>query len=102
MTEKPIELDQHRGLSAQRATVSRRLISGVVADQSKLRHHRAAEEDQLLALPATTWEEAASKAKYLLSRYAEAAAAGDALTGRLVAAVLEDFERLSSLGAKKE
>jgi hypothetical protein len=102
VTEKPIDLDRHRGLSAQRATESRRLISEVEAHEAKLRKLRTKAEEQFLALPAATWEEAAVKAKYLLSLYAETMAGGDARTKRLVAAVLEDFERLSGSGAKDE
>ena len=34
--------------------------------------------------------------------YGEALARGDARTKRLIAAVLEDFERLSGAGAKEE
>lgn len=102
MSEKPIDLDQRRGLSAQRATESRRLISEVEAHEAKLHRLRAEAEEQFLALPAATWEEAAVKAKYLLRLYAETLAGGNARTKRLIAAVLEDFERLSSPGAKDE
>jgi hypothetical protein len=100
VTEKPIDLDQHRGMSAQRATESRRLISEVEAHEAKLHRLRAAAEEQFLALPAATWEEAGVKAKYLMGLYAGTLAGGDARTKRLIAAVLEDFERLSSLSAK--
>lgn len=102
MTEKTIDLDQRRGLSAQRATESRRLISEVEAHEAKLHRLRAEAEEQFLALPAATWEEAAAKAKYLLRLYAETLAGGDARTNRLIAAVLEDFEHLSNPGAKGE
>jgi hypothetical protein len=53
-------------------------------------------------LPAATWEEAAVKAKYLLNLYGETLAGGDARTKRLIAAVLEDFERLSEANAQGE
>lgn len=102
MTEKPIDLDQRRGLSALRATESRRLISEVEAHEAKLHRLRAEAEAQFLALPAATWEDAAVKARYLLSLYAETLAGGDARTTRLIRAVLEDFERLSDPGAKGE
>lgn len=102
MSEKPIDLDQRRGLSAQRATESRRLISEVEAHEAKLHRLRAEAEEQFLALPAVTWEEAAVKAKYLLRLYAETLAGGDARTKRLIAAVLEDFEHLSDPSAKGE
>jgi hypothetical protein len=99
VTEKPIDLDQRRGLSAQRATESRRLISEVEAHETKLHQLRAEAEEQFLALPAATWDEAAVKARYLLSLYAETLAGGDARTKRLIRAVLEDFERLSDSSA---
>ena len=102
MTEDPIDLDRRRGLSAQRATESRRLISEVEAHEAKLRRLRAEAEEQFLALPAVTWEGAAVKAKYLLGLYGETLAGGDARTKQLIAAVLEDFERLSGAGAKDE
>ena len=102
MTDKPIDLDQRRGLSAQRATESRRLISEVEAHEAKLHRLRAEAEEQFLALPAASWEEAAVKAKYLLRLYGEALARGDARTKRLIAAVLEDFERLSAPGVTGE
>jgi hypothetical protein len=102
VTDKPIDLDQRRGLSAQRATESRRLISEVEAHEAKLHRLRAEAEEQFLALPAASWEEAAVKAKYLLRLYGEALARGDARTKRLIAAVLEDFERLSMSAAAGE
>jgi hypothetical protein len=102
VTEKPIDLDERRGLSAQRATESRRLISEVEAHEAKLHRLRAEAEEQFLALPAVTWEEAAVKARYLLGLYGETLARGDARTKRLIAAVLEDFERLSSPDAEGE
>jgi hypothetical protein len=96
VTDKTIDLDQRRGLAAQRATESRRLVSEVEADQARLRRRRAEAEDQLLASPAATWEEAAMKARYLLNLYAETSGSRDTRTKRLIGAVLKDFERLSS------
>ena len=95
MTEKPIDLDLHRGLSAQRATESRRRNLAWSASTSEISRRRAEAEDQLFASPAATWEEAAMKARYLLKLYAEESARGDARTKKLIEAVLEDFERLS-------
>jgi hypothetical protein len=102
MTERPIDLDQRRGMSAQRATESRRLISEVEAHEAKLQRLRTEAEEQFLALPAATWDEAADKARYLLRLYGETLARGDARTKRLIAAVLEDFQRLSGSSAKGE
>ena len=72
------------------------------AGNGDLHRLRAEAEEQFLALPAATWEEAAVKAKYLLRLYAEALSGGDARTKRLIRAVLEDFERLSSPNATGE
>jgi hypothetical protein len=102
VTEKPIDLDERRGISAQRATESRRLISEVEAHEAKLHQLRAEAEEQFLALPAATWDDATVKARYLLNLFAETLAGGDARTKRLIAAVLEDFERLSNAAAEGE
>jgi hypothetical protein len=81
-------------------TESRRLLSEVEAHEAKLHRLRVEAEEQFLALSAATLKEAAMKAKYLLRLYAETPAGGDARTRRLIAAVLEDFERLSVSSAE--
>jgi hypothetical protein len=40
MTDKTIDLDQHRGMAAQKATDLRRLLANVEADQSALRRRQ--------------------------------------------------------------
>jgi hypothetical protein len=100
MTDKTIKLDQHRGMSAQKATDLRRLLSGVEADEKALHSRQEALEKQLISEPATTWEEAAGKARYLLGLFASTPAAQDPRRKKLIANVLEDFERLS--GSDKE
>jgi hypothetical protein len=99
MTDKTIDLDLHRGMAAQHATELRRLVSEVEANQAALRLRQEEVERQLLALPAENWPQAAEKARYLLGLYAATAANGDARTKRLIAAVLEDFDRLSGATA---
>jgi hypothetical protein len=37
MTDKTIDLDQHRGMAAQKATELRRLLAGVEANEKELR-----------------------------------------------------------------
>jgi hypothetical protein len=96
MTDKPIDLDQHRGIAAQQATELRRLDPEVEARRAALHARREEMEEHLLAAPAETWLQAANKARYLPGLYAASAAGGDARTRMLVAAVLEDFDRLSS------
>ena len=94
MTDKTIDLDLHRGMSAQHDTELRRLVSEVEANQAALRRGQEEVERQLLSLPATTWPQAAAKARYLLGLYAASSTGGDARIPRLIAAVLEDFDRL--------
>ena len=99
MTKQTIELDMRRGMAAQKATELRRLMSEVASNEELLRSRQKELEEQLLATPATTWADAADKARYLLSLYASSPAAQDPRRQMLIARVLEDFVRLSSLEA---
>jgi hypothetical protein len=94
MTDDPIELDQRRGLAAQHATSSRRLLTQVEANERVLRQRRDQLESQLIAAPAANWAEAAEKARYVIGLYATSLGAGDTQRHTLVAAVLADFARL--------
>lgn len=94
MTDKPIDLDGHRGMAAQRATELRRLASEVEADQLSLRRRQEQLERRLLEEPAATWPEAAGKARYLLGVLAAIESKGDVRVASLIAAVLADFDRL--------
>lgn len=95
MTEKSIDLDQHRGMAAQKATDLRRLLADVEANAKALRLRQDELEAHLLAAPATDWHEAAEKARYLLNLFAASLAADDPRRQKLIAAVLDDFERLA-------
>ena len=95
MTDRTIKLDQHRGMSAQKATDLRRLLAGVEADEKALRSRQEALEKQLIAEPAATWPEAAEKAGYLLGLFAATSAAQDPRRKTLIENVLDDFRRLS-------
>ena len=94
MTDKPIELDQHRGMNAQKAAGSRRLVAEVEANERTLRQRRDELESHLIAAPAATWPEAAEKARYVLGLYAATLGTGDTQRRTLIDAVLADFERL--------
>ena len=96
MTEQTIDLDRRRGMAAQKATTLRRLLSDVEANEKLLRERQAALEEQLLATPALTWEDAADKARYLLALFASSPCAQDPRRQILIARVIEDFLRLSS------
>jgi hypothetical protein len=94
-TETPIEsLDEHRGMRAQRATENRRKKHEVEADQATLRRRAAAFEEQLAGSPASTWKEAAAKARYLLELFAASPDGRDPRRQALIDSVLADFERL--------
>ena len=95
MTDKPVELDEHRGMLAQKATNFRRLLAEVDANEQALRLRQEELESHLIAAPAATWEEAAEKARYLLKLFAATLSAEDPRRQKLIAAVLADFARLS-------
>jgi hypothetical protein len=95
MTDKTIDLDQHRGMAAQKATELRRLLANVDANEKELRRRQNELEAHLLSAPATNWQDAADKARYLLNLFAATGAAEDPRRQKLIAAVLADFKRLS-------
>ena len=95
MTDRPISLDHHRGMAAQKATDLRRLVAEVEANEKSLRDRQEELEKQLVTTPAATWPEAAEKARYLLGLLASTAIAQDPRRKMLIANVLEDFVRLS-------
>jgi hypothetical protein len=95
MTDKTIDLDRHRGMAAQKATGLRRLLSEVEANEKALRLRQAELETHLVAAPAASWQEAAEKARYLLNLFSNTLTAQDPRRQKLIAAVLDDFERLA-------
>ncbi len=95
MTDRTIDLDEHRGMAAQKATNQRRLLAEVEANEESLRLRRDELETQLLAAPSADWQEAAVKARYLLTLFGASPLAQDPRRQRLIAAVLADFDRLS-------
>jgi hypothetical protein len=95
MRHDPIVLDEHRGMAAQQATEIRRRLAEVEADQAALRARRSELEKFLLAAPAATWRDAAEKARYLIGLFAATSVARDPRRQKLIAAVLDDFSRLS-------
>jgi hypothetical protein len=96
VTDKPLDLDKHRGMAAQKATDIRRILADVESNAQDLRARQAAVESQLLSAPATSWPEAAAKARYVLNLYAAGLAPDDTRHRDLVAAVLADFARLAN------
>ena len=95
MSDKPLDLDKHRGMAAQKATDIRRALAEVENNARQLRERQEVLENQLLSVQAASWPEAAAKAKYVLNLYAAELAPGDAHHRDLVAAVFADFARLT-------
>ena len=95
MTQGPVQLDEHRGMAAQKSTEIRRRFSEVQADQAALRRRQEEFESYAVAAPSTTWPEAAAKARYLIQLFAETPEARDPRRKELIARVLDDFARLS-------
>jgi hypothetical protein len=100
MTDDPVNLDKHRGMTAQKSTEIRRRLHEVQVDQAALRHRQEELESSLAAAPATTWPEAAAKAQYLLQLFAATPDAQDPRRQKLISNVLLDLTRLSD-GAKE-
>jgi hypothetical protein len=95
MKHDPIILDEHRGMAAQHATEIRRRLAEVEADQAALRERRTELEKFLLTAPASTWLDAAEKARYLIGLLAQTSVGRDARRQKLISGVLDDFSRLS-------
>jgi hypothetical protein len=95
MTDEPIDLDQRRGMSAQKATGLRRILAEVEANERALRQRQEELEIQLLASPAANWHDASEKARYLLNLFAATLGGQDPRRQKLIAAVLADFKRLA-------
>lgn len=95
MTDKPIDLDEHRGMTAQKETDIRRRLHEVQADQAALRQRQEELEKLLLSAPATNWPEAAAKARYLIELFAATPEARDPRRQKLIENVLDDLSKLS-------
>ncbi|UWU77895.1 hypothetical protein N2603_05370 [Bradyrhizobium huanghuaihaiense] len=98
MTDQPVDLDKHRGMAAQKATDLRRALAEVEAHVRELREREAELEHCMMTVPAASWPEAAVKARHLLNLYAASLPAEDTRHRALVAALLDDFVRLSGEG----
>ena len=85
-------------MAAQKATDIRRALAEVENNAKDLRDRQAVLEDQLLSLPAGSWPEAAAKARYVLNLYAAGLPPDDTRHRDLVAAIFDDFARLSQEG----
>jgi hypothetical protein len=98
MNDKPLDLDSHRGMAARKATDIRRALAEVESHARELRGRQSALESSLVSVTATSWPEAAAKARYVLELYAASLPPEDTKHRDLVAAILDDFARLTEQG----
>ncbi len=95
MTDDPVDLDEHRGMAAQKATETRReSLDKFQADRVALQRRQEELEKLLLAAPAETWPEAAAKAQYLIQLFATTPEAQDPRRKDLIVHALDDLARL--------
>ena len=94
MTDKPVDLDEHRGMAAQKDTEIRRRLHEVQADRAALSARQDELERFMLATEATTWPEAAAKARYLIQLYAATPDGQDPRRQRLIASAIAELDRL--------
>jgi hypothetical protein len=95
-TDKPVGLDEHRGMAAQKLTETRRRLQEVHADQSALRHRQEEFERYALAAPSASWPAVAERARYLIQLFAATPEAQDPRRQELIASVLDDLARFSN------
>lgn len=95
MTDDLVDLDEHRGMAAQKATVIRReRLHQFQEDQATLRRRQEELEKHLLAAPAETWPDVAVKAEYLIQLFADTPDARDPRRKELIAHTMADLTRL--------
>jgi len=85
VTGEPVNLDDRRGMAAQRDTEIRRDLHDVQVDQAALRGRQEELENLLLAAPAATRAEAAVSAGYLIQLFAATPEAQDPRRQKLIA-----------------
>jgi hypothetical protein len=98
MTEKTIDLDQHRGMAAQKSTELRRLLANVEADQKALRFGKPNWNLTCWRRRRQIGTKLPNKARYLLNLFAATLDAQDPRRQKLIAAVIADFDRLADQG----
>jgi hypothetical protein len=93
MTEKTIDLDQRRGMEAQKATDLRRLLAEVEANERSLRLRQDELEAHLAGPPGSELRGSRGEGPLCSRLYAATLTAEDTRRRTLVAAVLKDLER---------
>jgi hypothetical protein len=96
MPDKPVELDEHRSMAAQKSTETRRRLREVKADQSALRHRQEEFERDAVTAPSASWPAVAHRALYLIQLFAATPEAQDPRRQELIVSVLDDLARFSN------
>lgn len=95
MADDTIKLDQHRGMSAQKATEARRRLKEIRVEQVALRTRQEEFEKVLLLAPSITFKDVAAKSLYLLELYARDCEACDTRRLSAIRLVLEELEKFA-------
>ena len=77
VSDKPLDLNKHRGMAEQKTTDIRRILADVENNAKDLRDRQGRLENRLLSAPAASWPEAAAKARYVLNLDAAGLAPAD-------------------------
>ena len=94
MTDRPIDLDQHRGVAAQKATDLRRVIAEIASQRAALRLRQDELEKYLVSAPSETWSDAVDKSLYLLLLFSATAEGQDPRRQKMIADLQVEFKRL--------
>lgn len=95
----PIDLDDRRDMVDRKVTEIRRDRPKEFQDGQKAQERRQHElETWMLATPAVTWSAVATKAQYIIQRYAASPEGREPRCKQLIEQVLSDLRRLSERG----
>ena len=95
MTERPIDLDQRRGMAAQKATDIRRLLAEVQANRTRCASGRMSWKRSSSPRRRRTGTTRPRRRAICSASLPRRSAAQDPRKQKLIAAVLDDFARLS-------
>ena len=94
-TDKPVQLDEHRGMAAQKSTETRPRSLEVLADHVALLGRQEEFERHAVSAPSTTWCEVAEKATFDFRLFRCNTQGREPRRQELIARVLDDFAGLS-------
>lgn len=95
MNDRPVDLDEHRGMAGKKATRDRReQLTRIQEDQASVLVRQNEMKNFLLAQSAETWPQAAAKARHLIQLFGETSEAQAPRRKLIITTTLEDLERL--------